>query len=553
MTRKAVLATVLGALGLAVYLWPALSAPVVLWSDSTADMEWARKGIGIFQPAPRGDHPAKPTYLLFLRGALALPITADEPRRVVLLQSLLLWAAIGGTACFFAKKRGAAAAAVLYVLLILFLRLRDSASAVMSEALSAALFLPLAACVLWPPRRPAGQLLAGLGGAVLFWARPNLGVIALVLLLLHFAATRRWSGLLAVLAVFTAISVPLWLDTRPPEEGDPLGGLSYPLLEATADYYWRPSIETWPRGDTPREQMRAELWRAAANWKTRLAERGPDSRRELIWRALHGLLGTEFYDARWSRSYQSATAISRILSPFLIAAALASLFCFFSGGETGAGLAGLLLVLFLIAQNLVLGPNPRYELPALPALILFGLAAASSGLGSPIPRRLTAIALFLALTAALYLVRYALDWQWGKIEAPGVKIIQSIPKGALPSSEPATLHIRVAAPLVPTAAGLEVYGPLDRLLYSSLDDRARQRPFITIPVPAWLLQVNQEGSVELSLVSRGGYGSTSYLLFPVVPPPWARAARRENSPELSPATRIRSGSLDWWAHAGPAD
>ncbi len=551
MTKRTVFAAVLGAFGLAIYLWPAVAAPVVLWSDSTLDLDWARKGIGIFEPAPRGDHPAKPVYLLFLRGATALPLAESEARRAVIVQSVLLWAAIAGTSLVFARKQGAAAGAALYIVLVLFLRLRDSASAVMSEAFSAALFLPLAACVLWPPRRLPGVLAAGLGVTVLFWARPNLGAIAFVLLAARFFVEKNWTAILAVLAVFAAAAIAVGLLPGARGKGDPLRGLSYPLLEATADYYWRPSIGPWPHGDSPREQTRAEMRRAAENWKIRLAARGPDARRELVWRALHGLLGTEFYDARWSRLYAGATYLSRILAPVLIVAWLAFLVGFsLAGAETHASMAGLLLTFSLVVQDLVLGSNPRYVLPALPAFLLFGAAAASSWKDAFVPRKLWTLLLFLGLMAGLVATRYVLDWQWGMIEAPGVKLVQPIPKGALPPQGPATLHLRIASPAVPTWAGLDILGPGDRLLYSSLGDHARQRPFITIPLPAWLLQANRRGPVELSLLSRGGYGPTSYLLFPVVPPPWARDARREGSPALSPATGVRSGSLDWWAHPG---
>jgi len=47
-------------LGLVLFVWTAISAPVVLWSDSTLDLEWPRQGIGINQEAPQGGHPAKP-------------------------------------------------------------------------------------------------------------------------------------------------------------------------------------------------------------------------------------------------------------------------------------------------------------------------------------------------------------------------------------------------------------------------------------------------------------------------------------------------------------
>jgi len=68
--RRALLAF-LGAAGLALYLWPALKAPVVLWSDSEIDLAWARDGVGIVSPAPPppSAHPAKPGWIAFLRAA----------------------------------------------------------------------------------------------------------------------------------------------------------------------------------------------------------------------------------------------------------------------------------------------------------------------------------------------------------------------------------------------------------------------------------------------------------------------------------------------------
>jgi len=132
----------------------------------------------------------------------------------------------------------------------------------------------------------------------------------------------------------------------------------------------------------------------------------------------------------------------------------------------------------------------------------------------------------------------------------GVRLVQSIPKGALPTREPATLHVRIASPLIPPAAHFEIFGPGSRRIYSSLEDPARQRPYITIPLPDWLLEANRAGPAELTFVSLEGYGPSSYRLFPVIPPPWRTPARRLGSSALSPANGVSAGSLDWWAHEG---
>ena len=53
MTTRRLACGALGILGLALYLWPAIAAPVVLWADSQFDLRWAREGVGIVSPAPR--------------------------------------------------------------------------------------------------------------------------------------------------------------------------------------------------------------------------------------------------------------------------------------------------------------------------------------------------------------------------------------------------------------------------------------------------------------------------------------------------------------------
>ncbi|HWZ84585.1 MAG TPA: hypothetical protein VN032_00195, partial [Thermoanaerobaculia bacterium] len=72
MTTRRLACGALGILGLALYLWPAIAAPVVLWADSQFDLRWAREGVGIVSPAPIEGivHPAKPFYILFLKAVL---------------------------------------------------------------------------------------------------------------------------------------------------------------------------------------------------------------------------------------------------------------------------------------------------------------------------------------------------------------------------------------------------------------------------------------------------------------------------------------------------
>ncbi len=541
--------------GLALYLWGALAAPVALWSDSRIDMDWARTGVGIFRqvPAPPpGEplvHPPKFGYLLFLRGAMrALPFLGEE-RSAVLVQSLLLWVSIVSTSWFLFRRVGPGSGLAAVLLLLAVWRIRDGASAVMSEAIAGVLFLPLAALAVWTPRRPVVQVLAGLGAAALFAIRPDAGSILFVIAVAFLCRDRRWRSLAIYGVTFLFLTIGSWAATRPVAGADPIRGIGHPILEASAEYYWRPSLGQWPRARTQAEMARNELKQAAYNWKRTLSRLNHDTRRELLWRAIHGLFGTEFYDARWSHPYLNLDTASRLLTPFLILAFLAAI-SLPSLPEARTALGGGLLLLSIVGHDLIFGSNPRYLLPVLPFL-LFLLAVVPAALARASRlRRAGAGLLLLALVALAFTQRDVLDWEWGMIESPGVTIRQPIPAARLPEREPATLHIRIATPLVPSAAHLDVLGPAGRLLYSSAGDANRERPFLTIPLPPWLLEANRKDSVELSLRSRGGYGPTSYLLFPVIPPPWGSSAQREGSDALSPRTGVLAGSLDWWAHPG---
>ncbi len=537
MTRR-VLYGGLAAFGLALFLWPALAAPVVRWSDSELDLDWARRGVGILSPVVSTHHPPKPGYILFLRGAIALGPEETEARRVVVIQSLLLWLSIGITALLLGRKVGVRWGVALYVVLILFLRLRDSSSAVMSEALTAALLLPIAAALLEPPRRAVTALILGLAIAALFLVRPNAGAAAVLL-----AAVALWiSGgrrrIVALLIGFAALSIPFWATTRVP--GDPFRGMSPAFISGSVDYSWVAQHERPAPEPPPFEQVRS----AREGWKAAFAETGGDRGRQLAWRALHGLLGTDFYDSRWSPEYARLDTASRVFSPLLILAALAALLA------TCAPIArvlGLLLAAFAVAQSLLLGALPRLALPFVPALLLFGIVALAR-LGSPW-RRIGAAAVFALLIAAVAWQRQVLDWEWGRIESSGIRISQKIPRGALPAKEPATLHIRIAPLIIPTDATLEVVGPAGEKL-SSGPAVTGNRPFLTVSLPHSVLAANRSGPVEITLVSVGNYDAIHFLIFPVIPAPWGPPARREKSDELSPASGIASGSLDWWSHSG---
>jgi hypothetical protein len=544
----------LATLGFALYFWPALTAPVVLWSDSRIDIAWAKAGLGIFRPIPPPapgiaiGHLPKAGYLLFLRLAInALP-GLEETRSIVVVQSALLALSILATSLWLARRRGAVSGIALAISCLLFLRLRDVASAVMSEALAAALMLPIAALLLNPPRRHRVSALLGLAAGFLFLVRPNCGATMVLLAAASLGLASEGKRLLLFLAGFAALALPFWLASRSNLPGDPLHGLGFQIVEGSADYYWTPSVDPWPAGRTPGEASKAQLRVARERWVRTLAKSDPDRRHELIWRSLHGLFGIEYYDSRWSRAYAELTTASRLASPFMILAAIAGLLAsaWTSGKITKT--PGLLLLGLLIAENLLLGSNPRYVLPFLPVLFLFSLCSVATP-GSLSARRVLVLGgLFGLLLLAARSQRQILDWQWGRIESAGVTLRQILPRGALPTRAPATLHLRVAAPDPNGGAGWTLKASGREIASSETTDRRALST--TVSLPTWLLEENRLRAIDLSLYSKGSYGETSYLLFPVIPPPWARSARRDGAAILSPATGVFSGSLDWWAHEG---
>ena len=204
----------------------------------------------------------------------------------------------------------------------------------------------------------------------------------------------------------------------------------------------------------------------------------------------------------------------------------------------------------LIVQSFTLGALPRFAMPLIPALFVLAAATLPSISRSPAISSVAGLAFFAVLVLAAVWQRQVLDWEWGQIQASGVGLTQEIARGSLPEKGPATLHVRIASPLPDGGASLDILGPRGERLSAREDDADRRMPYLTIPLPESVLEENRRGPITIVLLSRGSYDATHYLLFPVIPPPWIGPARRDASSELSPATGIASGALDWWAHAG---
>ena len=548
MNRKTLVFGLVAFAGLGIYLWAALAAPIVVNSDSALDLKWAKTS-PLHAPEVGELHPAKPGYLLFLAAALRALPALTENRSVVVIKSLLMWLSVSGTSWHLVRRRGGLTGLALLSVLLAFLRLRDASSAIMSDVAATALFLPLVALCLDPPKTKAAFVLLGIGFTFLFWIRPNVGFAAVLLgaILLWRSAARRELAL--VLLSFVVSMAPVWILTRAKPGEDSLRGLGAPVLMGSARYYWVPSL-----GRLPEEDSRERLRRAAENWKTFLSRGGFDTRRELAWRLLRGLLGAEFYDARWSPIYRRGDTLAREASPFLVLAAICVLVASTVAGGGRLSLpekiAGILLIALLLGHDLLFGSHPRYLLPFLPVLFLLAVSQASAWRPRAARPAIIAGVLFAALVAFVAHNRGLADWEWGLIERAGVRIDQTIPRDALPQETPATLHVRITPLVLPTNAHLEFRGPGGELLFTTRNEMSREMPYVSVSLPASLLRSNRAGDVALTLYSVGDYDSIHCLLFPIIPPPWSAEASRAGSPELSPATGIAHGALDWWAHSG---
>jgi len=529
-----------------------MCAPVVRWGDSETDLRWAREGIGLWKPLTAEEarrapvHSLKPGYLLFLRFSSSV-LPGNPERSIVVVQSLLLWLAITGVCLRIGKQNGAAVGVTAYALLLLFLPIRDSASAVMSEAISIAAFLPLCVVAWERPQRARTVVLTAFGLLALFWIRPNVGAVAFLLVVLGWAVLRSYREVAGVVCIFLVGLSSVWAVTAPYAGRDAKRALPDAILVGSAEYNWTPSLEPWP-GSTGSFFTDPRIARSISNWKHALAVPPPDGARDLRWRAFHGLFGLDYYDARWSEVYRYLERASRIWVPLLVVLALAlGLASVFAGkpSDVAAGLCAWALAGALVLHNFLFSSSPRLVLPYIPCFLMLASRALSNG------GKRTLLPASALVLSGLWLLAWhpeVASWDWGLLESSGVTLEQRLPVGALPRTAPATLHVRIA-PVESTAA--ELILSLDgQVLFRSSADSMRKRALLAIPLPSQILLKNTRTRVVLRLSSAGRYGSYSFLIFPVVPPPWRHGARRVGNPELSPRTDVRSGSLDWWAHEG---
>src|SRR5262249_54760211 len=162
----------------------------------------------------------------------------------------------------------------------------------------------------------------------------------------------------------------------------------------------------------------------------------------------------------------------------------------------------------------------RLLLPFLPFFVLFAMKTLS--VGGP---RLFSFAGVVIATGLLAVASnpQLVSWDWGAIESASVEIDQTIPRGSLPRSAPAVLHLRLIRQDAPAEFAIYLGGSV---AYQASSVEVLRRQVVSIPLTPALLEQNLRGPVLLRLVSRGEYGRYSFLLFSIIPPPWRTPARR---------------------------
>lgn len=541
--RARIVFFLLAAAFLAIYLVAAWRAPVVEWVDSRLDLDLASHPLGFLLGTPDTGgpmHPLKPLYILFLRASVLA--FADPKRAIVVAQGLLVWASFAGTAKLMMSRRGTVFGIASLAAFFLLLSARDAASALMPEALATAGLLPLVALAVFrTPESPRATFLAGLASAGLFFIRQNAGAAIAVLMLSVLARKPRFARRALVLAAgFLCLFLPFRIAQLAAGRKPARSGVTTGFVTGSLDYEWAPLAQPWPSAPTPAALSGAERRLAAEGWRPMLRLRDAEVRRQWAWRLFHGLLGGEYYDARWSRAYGRVDEFSRAGRPVATLAAISLLLAglLFRRSRAVAA-AGILLFLLLAAQNLAIGSLPRFGLPYMAPLWMLGLACAGRRSLAPAAAGFALLALLVARSPQI------LDREWGLIDRGGVVVRQTIPRGAL-GRDRKEVRVRVASLMPRTAAELSVTDDRGRTLFRSRENPRPERPEIVVPIPADLRDRNRSEPVELRFVAGSGYTAVDFYLFPVIPPPWSAPARREGSRELSPGTGIENGSLDWW-------
>ena len=490
-------------------------------ADLVVLRQWADSGRLSDNPEDPS-HLTKPGYLIYLRAVLPhAGADSRENRRFLLLNAAWILLGVAGASAALARRFGPAAALLFLVGILALPTVRDCADHLTNEPLAIGLSLLVAAgIVLTPSERPwVGSLLGGAAGFVAL-IRPNLGMALLVIAAIAGATrTRRWSSVGAATCGFLVCLGLLGLVGRKAALAlNPLGGeISRVVLWGTADYYWKPDVGGWPRGETAAQTTRLQLARARDRWTTLLATRGENRTRSLVWRASHGLLSAEELPGRWrSAAYMSADRLARkwwwALASILVGASFGAAIA----GRNAWRFVSATLVLACIGQSLFLGADPRLALSLLPLLMLSLAAALPAAQVSP---GALIVALAASLLVAFTCIRMpdVAAFDFALVTGPRGRIEQTVSASALPAGGPASLHFRLLQES-PTA-GISVFANDELVLHRDPAESSSWPAVFSTPLSEEVIARGRRDGLRLRIeIEAPASAEDAFLYYPVSPP-----------------------------------
>jgi len=460
-------------------------------------------------------HLTKTGYLLYLRAALPhAGAEAWENRRFLLLNAGWIFLGVAAAAIALGRRFGPLASLFFLLGILACPPIRDSADHVTSEPVAIGLSLLVAAALVltrtgtaWP------RLLLGVAAGWIALLRPNTGLILLLVAIITAGSgSKRATSVLAILGGFALCLGISW--TLP---GRPGGGLSRVILWGTADYYWKPDVGGWPVGATPQDTSQLQMAKAKQRWSTFLLGQNGTRRRSLLWRMGHGLLSTEELPNRWlSARYAAADRFARKWWWVIAAAIAGACACAAIAGRNEWRFAPAAILAACLGQSLLLGADPRLDLPFLP-LILLGLAAAWPAVGPD--RGAIAGALLAAAAVVLFCFRVpdVAAFDFARIQGTGHRIEQALPATAFPPAGAAFVHFRLLQE-PPLALGFSVFGNGELLLRREPGDPSPWPASFRAKLgPSGTDRARQRG-LDLRIEIEGPDSADAFVYYPVAPP-----------------------------------
>ena len=295
-------------------------------------------------------------------------------------------------------------------------------------------------------------------------------------------------------------------------------GSSRVLLWGTADYYWKPDVQGWPVGDTPRETSRLQLQKTSERWRAFFKNWDDNRTRTLTWRMSHALLSTDELPSRWlSPRYLSVDKLGRswwwLIATLLCGAAVATAF----GGRNEWRWIPIVIVAGSVPPDCCFGADPRLALPCIPILMLALSAALTSMRWSRWAFGGALSAVFVALVVA-HCVPDVATFDFALVRGPHRQIAQKLPGSVFPERGASAIQFRLLQER-PCTLGVSVFAGDQLLLRRDPGDGAPWPAFLTAPLNEEETARARANGLTLRIVTDGPDSSgDAFVYYPVIPP-----------------------------------